>query len=54
MYLATTWQKSNAGNFVFGEVTYVINPSYSSKFFVSPWDTGACLVLGPWSLVPGP
>ena len=40
MYLATNWQKTDAGNFVYGEVTYVVNPIYADKFFIAPWDTG--------------
>ena len=40
-YLANNLGKTNAGNFQYGEVTYVINPSYADKTYVVPWDSGA-------------
>ena len=40
-YLASNWQKVDAGNFQYGSVTYVVNHLYSSKFFIAAADTGA-------------
>lgn len=40
-YLANNLGKTAAGNFKYGEVTYVINQNYQDKMFVMPWDTGA-------------
>jgi hypothetical protein len=41
LYLANNLRKTHCGNFIYGEITYVINPAYSDKFFIAPWDTGA-------------
>jgi hypothetical protein len=41
LYLANNLRKTNCGNFIYGEITYVISPAYSDKFFIAPWDTGA-------------
>ena len=40
-YIANNLGKTDAGNFQYGEVTYVINPSYADKMYVVPWDSGA-------------
>lgn len=40
-YLANNLGKTDAGNFQYGEVTYVVNPSYADKMYVVPWDSGA-------------
>ena len=40
-YLATNWQKVNAGNFEYGSVTYVVNHLYADKFFIAAGDSGA-------------
>lgn len=37
----TNRQKTHAGNFIYGDVTLVINPLYKDKMFVAPFDTGA-------------
>jgi hypothetical protein len=41
LYLANNLRKTHCGNFIYGEITYVINPAYADKFFIAPWDTGA-------------
>ena len=40
-YMASNWDKTDAGNFAYGKATYVANSIYADKFFVAPGDTGA-------------
>lgn len=52
-YLANNLGKTDAGNFAYGEVTYVINPAYADKMYVVPWDSGAmCARFGPAGSTP--
>ena len=41
LYLADNLWKRYAGNYIYGSITYVHNPSYADKFAVSPYDSGA-------------
>jgi hypothetical protein len=35
LYLANDLRKTHCGNFIYGEITYVISPAYQDKFFIS-------------------
>jgi hypothetical protein len=40
LYCANNWDKKHCGNYEYGQVTYVINPTYADKYFFLPFDSG--------------
>lgn len=51
LYVANNLRKADAGNFLYGSVTYAVNPIYADKFAVTAYDSGAYFRPhngGPW------